>query len=50
MASHISLKQLRVFTTITQHTSLTVAAEVLCLSKAAVSVALSELEKQLGHA
>lgn len=50
MASHISLKQLRVFTTITQHKSLTVAAEVLCLSKAAVSVALSELEKQLGHA
>ncbi|ENM5764576.1 LysR family transcriptional regulator [Vibrio mimicus] len=50
MASHISLKQLRVFTTIIQHKSLTVAAEVLCLSKAAVSVALSELEKQLGHA
>lgn len=50
MASHISLKQLRVFTTITQHKSLTAAAEVLCLSKAAVSVALSELEKQLGHA
>lgn len=50
MASHISLKQLRVFTTITQHKSLTVATEVLCLSKAAVSVALSELEKQLGHA
>ncbi|ENM5796311.1 LysR family transcriptional regulator [Vibrio mimicus] len=50
MASHISLKQLRVFITIIQHKSLTVAAEVLCLSKAAVSVALSELEKQLGHA
>ncbi|MGL6026988.1 MAG: LysR substrate-binding domain-containing protein [Vibrio sp.] len=50
MASHISLKQLRVFTTITQHKSLTIAAQVLYLSKAAVSVALSELEKQLGHA
>ncbi|MBO0214320.1 LysR family transcriptional regulator [Vibrio sp. Vb2880] len=50
MASNISLKQLRVFTTITQHKTLTAAAEVLFLSKAAVSMALSELEKQLGHA
>jgi DNA-binding transcriptional LysR family regulator len=49
MASHISLKQLRVFITITQHETLTQAAETLCLSKAAVSMALSELEKQLGH-
>jgi DNA-binding transcriptional LysR family regulator len=49
MASHISLKQLRVFITITQHKTLTQAAETLCLSKAAVSMALSELEKQLGH-
>jgi len=48
--SHISLKQLKVFTTITQHKTLTSAAEVLFLSKAAVSMALSELEKQIGHA
>ena len=48
--SNISLKQLKVFTTITQHKTLTSAAEVLFLSKAAVSMALSELEKQIGHA
>lgn len=50
MAAHISLRQLRVFTTITQYKTLTAAADILCLSKAAVSMALSELEKQLGHA
>ncbi|USD40564.1 LysR family transcriptional regulator [Vibrio sp. SCSIO 43135] len=50
MASNISLKQLRVFTTITQHDTLTSASESLFLSKAAVSMALSELEKQIGHA
>ncbi|MDF2154408.1 LysR substrate-binding domain-containing protein [Vibrio sp. CAU 1672] len=49
MASHISLKQLKVFTTITQHKTLTAAADSLFLSKAAVSMTLSELEKQLGH-
>jgi len=49
MASHISLKQLKVFTTITQHNTLTAASESLFLSKAAVSMALSELEKQIGH-
>lgn len=49
MASHISLKQLKVFTTITQHKTLTAASESLFLSKAAVSMALSELEKQIGH-
>ncbi|MBF8999325.1 MULTISPECIES: LysR family transcriptional regulator [Vibrio] len=49
MAAHISLKQLRVFTTITQLKTITAAAEKLFLSKAAVSMALSELEKQLGH-
>ncbi len=48
--SNISLKQLKVFTTITQHKTLTAAAEVLFLSKAAVSMALSELEKNIGHA
>lgn len=49
MALNISLKQLRVFTCITQNPTLTEAADKLCLSKAAVSMALSELEKQLGH-
>ncbi|KYN25157.1 XRE family transcriptional regulator [Vibrio cidicii] len=50
MASHISLRQLKVFITITQHHTLTAASESLFLSKAAVSMALSELEKQIGHA
>ncbi|AQM18925.1 MULTISPECIES: LysR family transcriptional regulator [Vibrio] len=50
MAANISLKQLKVFTSITQHKTLTQAAEALFLSKAAVSMSLSELEKQLGHA
>ncbi|WP_112403240.1 LysR family transcriptional regulator [Vibrio diazotrophicus] len=50
MMSNISLKQLKVFTTITQHKTLTTAAEALFLSKAAVSMALSELEKHIGHA
>lgn len=49
MALHISLKQLKVFATINQFDTLTEAANALCLSKAAVSMALSELEKQLGH-
>ncbi|WP_317919220.1 LysR substrate-binding domain-containing protein [Vibrio sp. MACH09] len=47
---NISLKQLNVFFSITQHGSLTCAANALCLSKSAVSMALSELEKQLGTA
>tara|TARA_R110002050_G_scaffold71663_6_gene154047 strand:+ start:2331 stop:3233 length:903 start_codon:yes stop_codon:yes gene_type:complete len=47
---NISLKQLNVFSSITQHKTLTAAAEALYLSKAAVSMALAELEKQLGHA
>ncbi|MBB1508173.1 LysR family transcriptional regulator [Pseudoalteromonas sp. SG41-1] len=46
---NISLKQLKVFVGITQHATLTAASERLYLSKAAVSMALSELEKQLGH-
>ncbi|MGF1719893.1 LysR substrate-binding domain-containing protein [Vibrio kyushuensis] len=50
MSSNISLKQLKVFTTVTQHRTLTSASEALFLSKAAVSMALSELEKQIGHA
>ncbi|WCP67764.1 LysR substrate-binding domain-containing protein [Vibrio tubiashii] len=49
MATNISLKQLRVFISITQHDTLTAASEALFLSKAAVSMALSELEKQIGH-
>lgn len=49
MALNISLKQLHVFVSITQHNTLTAAAEAIFLSKAAASMALSELEKQLGH-
>ncbi|KGY12512.1 XRE family transcriptional regulator [Vibrio tubiashii] len=49
MAANISLKQLRIFISITQHDTLTSAAEALFLSKAAVSMALSEMEKQIGH-
>ncbi|WP_070962532.1 LysR substrate-binding domain-containing protein [Vibrio sonorensis] len=47
---NISFKQLNVFVTVTRHQTLTSAADALFLSKAAVSMALSELEKQLGHA
>jgi len=39
-----------VFVAVTQCKTLTSAANELCLSKAAVSLALGELEKQLGHA
>ena len=46
---NITLKQLHVFVTITQEKTLTAAAEKLFLSKPAVSMALAELEKQLGH-
>ncbi|MBD1576138.1 LysR family transcriptional regulator [Vibrio sp. S11_S32] len=46
---NITLKQLKVFATITQHKTLTVSAEKLFLSKAAVSLSLAELERQLGH-
>jgi DNA-binding transcriptional LysR family regulator len=46
---NITLKQLHVFVTIAQEKTLTAAAEKLFLSKPAVSMALSELEKQLGH-
>ncbi|UUM31858.1 LysR substrate-binding domain-containing protein [Vibrio japonicus] len=49
MATNISFKQLRVFIAITQHDTLTSASDALCLSKAAVSMSLAELEKQLGH-
>jgi len=50
MSTNVSLKQLRVFITITQHKTLTEASDALFLSKAAVSMALSELEKNIGHA
>ena len=46
---NITLKQLHVFITITQEKTLTAAAEKLFLSKLAVSMALAELEKQIGH-
>lgn len=46
---NITLKQIKVFATITKHKTLTVSAEKLFLSKAAVSLSLAELEKQLGH-
>lgn len=49
MATNVTLKQLKVFTALTQHKTLTAAAEKLFLSKAAVSLSLGELEKQLGH-
>ncbi|USD64722.1 LysR substrate-binding domain-containing protein [Vibrio sp. SCSIO 43136] len=42
-----SLKQLTVFVTIARERTITAAAEKLFLTKAAVSMALSELEKQL---
>ncbi|UXI01807.1 LysR substrate-binding domain-containing protein [Photobacterium sp. TY1-4] len=45
----IALKQLNVFVAVVQEGTITAAAERLFLSKPAVSMALSELEKQLGH-
>ncbi|MGV2987555.1 LysR family transcriptional regulator [Vibrio sp. E150_011] len=50
MNTNISLKQLKVFVAVTQHQTLTAASDTLFLSKAAVSMSLSELEKQIGHA
>lgn len=46
--SSITLKQLRVFDAVARHGSLTRAAADLFVTKAAVSVALKELEAQLG--
>lgn len=46
---NIALKQLRVFVTVAQESTITAAAKKLFLSKPAVSMALSELEKQLDH-
>lgn len=45
---HITLKQVHVFTAVANCESLTLAAERLFLSKAAVSMALSEFEKIMG--
>ncbi|BDR33455.1 LysR substrate-binding domain-containing protein [Photobacterium damselae] len=49
MRMNIALKQLNVFVTVAQERTITAAAEKLFLSKPAVSMALSELEKQLDH-
>lgn len=46
---NIVLKQLKVFVTVVQERTITAAADKLFLSKPAVSMALSELEKQLDH-
>lgn len=46
---NITLKQLQLFICITQEKTITAAAKKLFLSKPAVSMSLSELEKQLGH-
>ena len=46
---NIALRQLRVFVTVAQERTITAAADKLFLSKPAVSMALSELEKHLGH-
>jgi len=46
---NITLKQLQVFICISQEKTITAAAEKLFLSKPAVSMSLSELEKQLGN-
>lgn len=45
----LTLKQLKVFVAVAQERTITQAADRLCLTKPAVSMALSELEKQLGH-
>lgn len=45
----ITLKQLQVFICIAQEKTITSAATKLFISKPAVSMALGELEKQLGH-
>jgi len=46
---NITLKQLQVFICIAQEKTITAAASKLFISKPAVSMTLSELEKQLGH-
>ncbi|WNZ53695.1 LysR substrate-binding domain-containing protein (plasmid) [Microbulbifer sp. MKSA007] len=46
---NITLRQLKVFVSITQEGSITAAAEKLFLTKSAISMALAELERQLGR-
>jgi DNA-binding transcriptional LysR family regulator len=46
---NITLKQLNVFVAICHQQSITQAAKTIFMSKAAASMALSELENQLGH-
>ncbi|WP_354625665.1 LysR substrate-binding domain-containing protein [Psychromonas sp. MME2] len=46
---NIALRQLNIFKMVAQEKSITLAAQKLYLTKPAVSMALSELEKQLGH-
>ncbi len=46
---HITLRQLQLFVTIAQHSSLTKAAEQLHLSRSAASMALAELESQFNQ-
>lgn len=45
----LTLKQLRVFSAIALHGNMTQASEMLFLTKPALSMALQELEKQLGQ-
>lgn len=49
MAYSLTLKQLSVFRAVASYSTLSEAAEHLFLSKAAVSIALSSLEENLGH-
>lgn len=46
---NIALKQLKVFVTITKEKTITAAADKLFISKPAVSMALAELEKNIGN-
>ncbi|WP_407331236.1 LysR substrate-binding domain-containing protein [Enterovibrio sp. 27052020O] len=45
----VSLRQLQVFVAVAQEKTITAASSLLYLSKPAVSMAISELEKQIGH-
>ncbi|OIO71495.1 MAG: hypothetical protein AUJ58_00340 [Zetaproteobacteria bacterium CG1_02_55_237] len=45
---HITLKQLRIFVSVARSENVSRAAVELCLTQSAVSMALKELEKQLG--
>ncbi len=46
---NITLKQLRIFTTLAKSANIGIAAQSLCLTKPAVSMALKELESQLNQ-